>query len=236
MKIGLLECDHVAERFRHIAGDYRDMFTTLFRESSPQISWQFFDVCHGEFPASVEACDAYLTTGSRFSAYDDCDWIQTLKGFIRHIHKANLPFVGICFGHQILAEALGGRVEKAESSWGAGIHRVKIIQHEPWMEPGQRSCGLQFMHQDQVVRMPQESIVLGRTEDCPVAVFRVGETMLGIQPHPEFPKTYCEVLIRDRIELIGETKALAALNSLSLTTDEEIVAKWISNFLAARRA
>lgn len=234
MKIGLLECDHVAERFRHIAGDYREMFTALLSPCAPEFSLQCFDVCNGEFPASVDACDAYLTTGARLSAYDDNDWIQMLKGFVRQVYNAKVPFVGICFGHQVLAEALGGKVEKAENGWGVGVHRVKIVRHEPWMDPEQRSCGLQFMHQDQVQRLPEDSIVLGRTEDCPVAMFRVGETMLGIQPHPEFSSAYSEALICDRVERVGETKARTALDSLSLTTDEAVVAKWIAEFLSRR--
>src|SRR5262245_10219781 len=105
MKIGLLECDHIAERFRHIAGDYRDMFAALLGPLNPQLAWQSFDVCNGKFPTSVGVCDAYLATGSRFSAYDENDWIQTLRDFIRQIHEAKTPLVGICFGHQILAEA-----------------------------------------------------------------------------------------------------------------------------------
>ena len=119
MNVGLLECDHVLEKFRHIAGDYRDMFAVWL----PQFELQAFDVRNGEFPSSVDACDAYLTTGSRFSAYDDEAWIQQLKDFVRQLHEAEKPFVGICFGHQVLAEALGGKVEKAESGWGAELNQ-----------------------------------------------------------------------------------------------------------------
>ncbi len=228
MKVGLLECDHVLERFRHIAGDYHDMFASWL----PKVEMRCFDVRNGEFPALVNACDAYLTTGSRYSAYDDEAWIKTLKEFVWQLREAEKPFVGICFGHQILAEALGGKVEKAESGWGVGVHRVKVVQPEPWMIPEQSVCGLQFMHQDQVIRLPEESVVLGRTEHCPVAMFRVGRGMLGIQPHPEFVPAYTEALIRDRIERVGEAKARTALDCLSLATDEDVVAKWIGEFLA----
>ncbi|MGH9841518.1 MAG: glutamine amidotransferase-related protein [Blastocatellia bacterium] len=228
MKVGLLECDHVLERFRHIAGDYRDMFATWL----PKVEWRLFDARNGEFPTTVDVCDAYLTTGSRYSAYDDEAWIHTLKDFVRRLHAASKPFVGICFGHQILAEALGGKVEKAESGWGIGVHRVKIVLHEPWMRPELQVCGLQFMHQDQVVRLPEDSFVLGRTEHCPVAMFRVGRSMLGIQPHPEFVPAYTGALIRDRIKRIGEAEARTALDSLNLETDEDVIAKWVVEFLA----
>jgi GMP synthase-like glutamine amidotransferase len=227
MKVGLLECDHVLEKFRHIAGDYDEMFAAWL----PQVEWHSYDVRHGEFPASADACDAYLTTGSKFSAYDDETWIHTLKDFVRQLRDAGKPFVGICFGHQILAEALGGKVEKAESGWGVGVHRIEVVESEAWMNPEQPAFALQFMHQDQVTQLPGDSVVLSRTEHCPVAMFRVGRTMLGIQPHPEFTVAYSEALIRDRAERIGETKARTALDSLGLATGEALAAAWVAEFL-----
>ena len=231
MKIGLLECDHVLERFRHITGDYRNMFAALFERHAPDLKLQPFDVCNGEFPASMDACDAYLATGSRFSADDDVDWIHSLKDFVRRLRRADKPFVGVCFGHQILAEALGGKVVKAEQGWGVGVHNIEIGGHDAWMRPERRECGLQFMHQDQVVRLPESGVALGASDHCPVAMFRVGERMLGIQAHPEFSKDYSEALLLDRVERIGEAKARAALSSLSQATDEAAVAKWMAEFL-----
>jgi GMP synthase-like glutamine amidotransferase len=241
MKIGLLECDHVLERFRHIAGDYREMFAAMFARQAPQITLRSFDVCNGEFPSSLDACDAYLATGSRFSAYDDIDWIHALKHFVRRIHEAKRPFVGVCFGHQILAEALGGKVTKAGAGWGVGVHNVEMMKPgtpELWMRPEQSSCGLQYMHQDQVARLPEGAVVLGRSDHCPVAMFRAGDSMLGVQAHPEFMKAYSEALLLDRVERIGEERVKAALASLSQPTDESVVAKWIVEFLtdAAPRA
>jgi GMP synthase-like glutamine amidotransferase len=231
MKIGLLECDHVLERFRHIAGDYREMFAALFARHAPQITLRPFDVCNGEFPSSLDACDAYLATGSRFSAYDDIDWIHALKHFVRRIHEAKKPFVGVCFGHQILAEAFGGKVTKADTGWGVGVHNVEMMKPELWMRPEQSSCGLQYMHQDQVARLPESGVVIGRSDHCPVAMFRAGDSMLGVQAHPEFPKAYSKALLFDRVERIGEERAKAALASLSQPTDESVVTKWIVEFL-----
>jgi GMP synthase-like glutamine amidotransferase len=235
MKIGLLECDHVLERFRHIAGDYREMFAALFHRHAPQITLPHFDVCNGEFPSSLDSCDAYLATGSRFSAYEDVDWIHELKNFVRRIHETKKPFVGVCFGHQIMAEALGGKVTRADVGWGVGVHSVEVIRPESWMRPEQSSCGLQYMHQDQVERMPEDGVVIGRSDHCPVAMFRVGDSMLGIQAHPEFPKAYSKALLSDRIERIGAERANTALTSLDQPTDESVAAKWIVEFLEGRK-
>jgi GMP synthase-like glutamine amidotransferase len=236
MKIGLLECDHVLEKFRPIAGDYRDMFTTLFDYHAPRISLRPFDVCNGEFPSSLDDCDGYVTTGSRFSAYDDVDWIHALKDFTRKIHEIKMPFVGVCFGHQLIAEALGGKVARANVGWGVGVRDVEIIGSELWMKPEQSRCGLQYMHQDQVARMPEGGVALGRSEHCPVAMLRVGDSMLGIQAHPEFPKAYSEALLLDRIERIGRERVKTALGSLERSTDESVVTKWIAEFLGRQES
>jgi len=235
MKIGLLECDHVLERYRHIAGDYRDMFANLFARHAPQIALHPFDVCDGAFPPSLDACDAYLATGSRFSAYDDVDWIHALKDFMRRIHESKKPFVGVCFGHQLMAEALGGKVSRAATGWGVGVHGVEVIGPELWMRPEGSSCALQYMHQDQVERLPEDGVVIGRSDHCPVAIFRAGDSTLGIQAHPEFPKAYSKALLLDRVERIGEERVKTALASLDQPTDESVVAKWIVEFLERRK-
>jgi len=231
MKIGLLECDHVLDRFRHIGGDYRDMFTALFARHAPSLSLQPFDVCNGEFPRAVDECAGYLCTGSRYSVYDDVDWIHRLKDFVRQLRDADQPFVGICFGHQILAEALGGQVAKAAQGWGVGAHNIELVRQEAWMQPPQPSCRLQYMHQDQVQRLPADSSVLGQSAHCPVAMFRVGTTMLGVQAHPEFPAAYSDALLLDRIERIGADRVQAARASLAQATDEGMMTQWIAAFL-----
>jgi GMP synthase-like glutamine amidotransferase len=231
MKIGLLECDHVAERFRHIAGDYRQMFAASLNRYEPQLSLIPFDICHGQRPASLNACDAYICTGSSFSVYDDFDWIRSLKTFIRELHDAHHPFVGICFGHQMLADALSGTVSRSEHGWGVGVREIEITRSEAWMEPQRSNCKLQFMHQDQIGRLPENGVLLGQSEHCPVAMFRVGDRMLGVQAHPEFAKAYSQALLLDRVDRIGAELARTALASLEQETDEDLVINWIREFL-----
>lgn len=231
MKVGLLECDHVADDLRQIAGDYREMFTALFERHAPQLELEYFDVRNGEFPASVDVCQAFVATGSRFSVYDDEGWIHTLKDFVRQLRAADKPYVGICFGHQMLAEALDGKVEKAPQGWGIGIHPLNVIRAQSWMLPRQSSCGIQYTHRDQVQRLPENSTVLAESDHCPVAMFQVGEKMLGIQGHPEFPAAYAEALVRKRTELIGAELVNSA--NFSGPTDEAVITSWLTKFLGA---
>ena len=231
MNIGLLGCDDVPERFRQYGGTYREMFEHLLAPHLPDARFTWFDVTKGELPASADACDAYIATGSRYSVYEDRDWIERLKAFVRTLHRERKPYVGICFGHQVLAEALGGKVEAASHGWGVGVHDMAIVKAESWMQPPQKHCRLQYMHADQVLKLPPESEVLARAEHCEVAMFRVGDTMLGIEGHPEFPASYVEALLKDRKTRIGEQRVNEALAHVNEPTHDSVVAQWITNFI-----
>jgi GMP synthase-like glutamine amidotransferase len=235
LRIGVLECDHVAERYRAIGGDYVDMFRSLLDAHEPGLELVPYDVIGGELPPEPTACDGWLCTGSRHAVDDDHGWIAELSGFVRDVRDAGVPFVGVCFGHQVLARALGGRVERARSGWGAGIRAVSVEGggSAGGTSPPQGTLALHFMHRDQVTVLPPQGEVLGRAEHCPVALLRVGERMVGIQAHPEFTTAYAEALLADRVPLIGEEAVAAARAGLAQPTDEGRVARWMAGVLGA---
>jgi GMP synthase-like glutamine amidotransferase len=231
LRIGLLECDHVDEHNRTFAGDYVDMFRALLVEPLPHAEIIPYDARNGVLPDSPRDCDAWLCSGSRHSVYEDLDWIGDLSAFVRDARHAGSPFVGICFGHQLIAHALGGRTERADLGWAAGAHRIDITRPAPWMDPPRSSAELLFMHQDQVRELPEGGEVLACTDHCQVAVLAVGDRMLGIQAHPEFGPRYVEALLDDRVGRIGAERTEAARRSLARPTDEAAVARWIARFL-----
>jgi GMP synthase-like glutamine amidotransferase len=231
MRVGLLECDHVDERHRPIAGDYRDMFSALLAGPAPDAELVGYDVVAGRMPTSTDECDAWLCTGSRRSVYDTEPWIAGLSAFVRELRQAGARFVGICFGHQLLAHALGGWTTRAPGGWGAGAHRLDVRRTEPWMDPPTAAPSLLFVHQDQVQRLPDGGVVLASAPHCDIAMLAVGDTMLGIQAHPEFGAAYVDALLAGRAERIGEERAAAARRSLGEPTDASVVARWIVNFL-----
>ena len=236
MNIALLACDDVSSRFRHIAGGYQDMFDALLRPHMPDLTFTRYDVRAGEIPPTPHAHDVYLCTGSRHSVYDRLDWIDALKALVRGVRDSGRTFVGICFGHQVLAEALGGHVTKADQGWGIGVLDMNIVKPEPWMQPRQDHCRLQYMHGDQVQRMPPDSTLLAVAPHCEVAMFRVGETMLGIEGHPEFPAAYERALLESRRERIGPEPVDAALATLDTPTDHHVAGRWIANFIGESTA
>ena len=237
-KIGLLECDHVRDEFRHIAGDYRDMFPALFMPLAPHWEFVFYDVANDSFPSSIEECDVYICTGSKFSVYDDEPWIHRLKALVQQIYEHGKVYLGVCFGHQMLAEALGGKVQKSAAGWCVGIHEFTLQRTEPsaaltWINPPQENINLLMMCQDQVLQLPPDSTVLASANDCPVAMFRVGSKMLGVQAHPEFPLPYEEALMRSRVERIGAEKIAQGLESLRKPLHSQRMAQWMVAFVTS---
>jgi GMP synthase-like glutamine amidotransferase len=231
--VGLLACDEVAERFRHIAGGYQQMFEQLLAPRVPGLRITRFDVQEGNIPADPRTCDAWITTGSRASVYDDKEWIDATATFIRKVADSDHPFVGICFGHQLLAQTLGAEVKRAPRGWGVGVLPMRVVRNEGWMIPERSTVHLQYMHADQVTAPPDGATLLGESPHCPVAMFKSGPRLLGIEAHPEFPAAYASALIEDRRARIGAQMADDALERADIPTDSDLVGGWIARFLGA---
>lgn len=225
MKLGLLQCDHTLSTVRHIAGDYDEMFARWL-----PAEWRVYDLTAGQRPATLNECDAYITTGSKASVYDDEPWIHNFADLTREIQAANKPYLGVCFGHQMMGHALGGRVAKSPNGWGIGVHTFAVQQQEPWMQPAVPAVNLLMSCQDQVLDLPPGAQVLAGNSHCPVGIFRVGR-MLGIQGHPEFTPAYADALLNLRRERIGPERVDNALATLALPLHAHLLARWAALFL-----
>jgi len=228
--LGLLLCDHVRPEFLDISGDYAEMFRRLFTGHG-EVEVVTFDAIGGELPADPSQCDAWLTTGSRHSVYDDEPWIRALEGFVRQVAATDVPFIGICFGHQLIAKALGGSVMKSNRGWGVGVEEVEVRED---LGLGS-SYRLLTSYQDQIENLPPGGEILGWNEHCPVAMMGVGETIVGLQGHPEFEAAYSSALMESRRgHTIPEETVDAGLASLERDLDSGRLAQWILDF--ARKA
>ncbi len=227
MRLGLLVCDHVRPEFLHVSGDYEDMFRRLFA-SHDEVEVVGYDVIGGELPADTSGCDAWITTGSRYSVNDEEPWIRDLEQFVRQVADSAAPFIGICFGHQLIAKALGGSVVRSDRGWGVGLKEVDVR--------GDLGLGDSYRvltsHQDQIDALPPGGEILGWNEHCPVAMLGVGDNMVGIQGHPEFDPDYSEALMESRRgNLIPEETVDAGLASLGESPDSARLADWIIDFV-----
>lgn len=225
MTLGLLQCDHVDDDLRHISGDYSDMFQRWLPGH-----WRIFDLTAGQFPDPHE-CDAFVGTGSYRSVYDDVPWIHRFADLVRALHQHRRPFVGVCFGHQMIAHALGGRVEKTVRGWGVGVHEFSLASREFWMAPPLDRISVLMSCRDQVEQLPQGAVTLAGNQHAPVGMFRLG-TLLGIQGHPEWVPEYADALLAGRIERIGADQVAAARRTLSRDRNSAELSSWAANFLA----
>ncbi|SES95219.1 glutamine amidotransferase-related protein [Oceanicella actignis] len=226
MLIGILETGDVAPEMRARHGSFADMFRRLL--AGQGFAFRVWRVVDGQLPADPAEADGWLITGSKHAVYDDLPWIEPLKDFIRRAAAARAPMAGICFGHQIMAEALGGRVEKSERGWGIGPQTYDSV------EAG-RPITILASHQDQVTRKPPSAEVVASSEFCPYAglVYRDAPA-ISYQPHPEFRREFSRELIETRRGTVYDPAlADAALARMDAPLDSDWMARRIADFFRA---
>ncbi|VXA76741.1 hypothetical protein AERO9A_110054 [Aeromonas salmonicida] len=126
MRLGILDCDRLdPDLADHFGPVYSEMFIKGFRALAPELEFRIWSALDGELPDDLQECDAWLITGSRHDAYSDLPWIQALRAWIRLAHDADVKLAGVCFGHQVIAQALGGEVVKSTKGWGGAGRCVK---------------------------------------------------------------------------------------------------------------
>ncbi|TCP63083.1 GMP synthase (glutamine-hydrolysing) [Rhodovulum bhavnagarense] len=225
MQIGLLEAGHAAEIIRAEHGDYRDMFTRILEPHG--LSFRAWDVEGMQFPESVHDAEGWLISGSRHGVYEDHPFIPPLEEFIRAAYDAGIPLVGICFGHQIVAQALGGRVEKFAGGWSVGSTAYTIEG---------RPITLNAWHQDQVLIPPETAQTVGCSPFCAHAALIYNDRILTLQPHPEFDRGIIADMIAHRGSgIVPDPILVDATARLDRPTDGPDMAARIARFFKERR-
>ena len=222
MKIGILQAGHSPPELAEKFGNYDEFFKRLLAGNSFEFS--SYLVVDGVFPADIQEADGWLISGSKFGVYEAHEWIARLEDFLRAAFAAGKPMVGICFGHQILAQALGGKVEKFEGGWSAGVESYQLDGYS-------EDVTLLSWHQDQIIERPTQARVVGRSAFCQYAALAYGDQAYTIQPHPEFEADFVAELIEARREVLPPEIAQKAVNSLARKTSSAEVGAHIAAFL-----
>lgn len=218
MLIGILQTGHFLPDAN--LGGYSDLYARMLQGHG--LTFRTWSVVDMEFPETVKDADGWLISGSRHGAYEDLPFIPPLEDFIRDINAKAVPLVGICFGHQIIAQALGGRVEKFEDGWAVG-HTTYDFQGTP--------LALNAWHQDQVVEKPADATTVASNDFCQYAGFQYGKHIMSIQAHPEFTKTEIDALLTLRAPgLVTPERITDASSKLNSPDDNAIIADQIANF------
>lgn len=232
MKLGILKTGRPPKAAIPKFGTYPDMFIRLLGPDA--YDYRVFAADEGELPASPTECDAYLVTGGAAGAYEPDPWIGKTMDFLRAA-KGKAALVGVCLGHQMMAQAFGGRVIKSPKGWGLGEHDYRVLSREPWMDDGVGAIRLPASHQDQVVELPPGAHVWAASDFTPMgALAWPGERAISMQLHPEFEPAYAIDLIEHRREgVYTADEADRAVASYSGPDDRARVGGWINRFLAS---
>jgi GMP synthase (glutamine-hydrolysing) len=226
MLIGILETGLAPDALRARSGSYPDMFARLLAPHG--FDFRSWSVVNMEFPDSVHDAEGWLITGSRHGVYEDLPFIPPLEALIRQAVAEGVPVVGICFGHQIVAQAMGGRVEKFHGGWAVGPQDYDFEG---------RRLRLNAWHQDQVIEPPEGAEVIATHPFCSFAGLRYGDRALTVQPHPEFDDAFLQGLIETRGRgLVADDRLDAALDRMDGTNDAATMAARIAAFFRQPRS
>ncbi len=228
-RYAILDCEHVSETLDGF-GEFGDMMIDAFDSIGFDPEFELFDSKRGDLPASVSDFDGYIIMGSYSGAYDRDLWIYDLGNFIKDTYdNSDRKIVGICFGHQMIGQALGGKVIKADG-WGIGCLPISFSQGKfPLQLP--EKLNLLFSHGDQIVTLPANTSVLASSQHCPNAMISLENRILGLQAHPEFTVEFITKLIHKHTPHFGIETARKAIESLQVAPDNKAMLHILKDFL-----
>ena len=227
MKIGILHAGHFVPELQPELGDYTVLYGRLLNGHGHDFDLETFSVVDMQFPKGADVMDGWLVSGSKHGAYEDHAFIPPLEDFIRAIHASGKPLIGICFGHQIIAQALGGKVEKFDDGWSVG--RVEYDME------GQ-TFALNAWHQDQVVEVPDSAKNVGSSPFCINAALAYGDKIWTMQPHPEFESAAIDGLIRLKGSGVQPDRIAHAKDQLTAANNNADIGQKMATFFMKERA
>ena len=226
-RIAVIETGAPPAALQPAYGDYPAMMAAMLGHGFETTT---FDAQAGQLP-DAQGFDGVIVTGSPSGVYDGDAWIGRLLEWLRDA-RGRTKLIGVCFGHQAMAQAFGGRVEKSERGWGVGLH-----SYETAAEGLPSPMAIPVSHQDQVVDLPPGARVIVRSDFTPYAGLAYGGDAVSLQGHPEFQPAYAAALVEGRRgSRLTDRQADAAVASLEQPNDRAAVAQWLRTFLNPTRA
>ncbi|KAL1336173.1 hypothetical protein HN51_030587 [Arachis hypogaea] len=185
-RFGVLLCAEDSELVRKKYGGYFGVFVRMLAEEGER--WDVYRVARGEFPDDDELAlyNGFVITGSCNDAHGNDPWIHQLLNLLQKLNSINKKVLGICFGHQILGRALGGKVCRSPSGWDIGIRTVNLSSSSSLKLPSKLS--IIECHRDEIWELPPKAEVIAWSEKTGIEMFRYGDHIMGIQGHPEYTK------------------------------------------------
>lgn len=237
MQVTIIETGRAPGRLSEDYPRYPSMFMSLLGAADRDLTFRTVAVLDGEGLPAPDSCEAVLITGSPFGVYDSTPWMDPLRGFIRGVFAAKRPMIGVCFGHQVIADAMGGDVRKSEKGWGLGRHVYDVTAPADWMAGAGPTVALSVSHQDQVITPPAGARTLARSTHTDHAMLAYDTApVMSLQGHPEFSDEFVAALYAARRgKTLSDAQVESALASLNSPVDCALVGQWMANFIRAAR-
>ncbi len=200
-------------------------------------NWSTHDVRTEEVLPAVSGAAGFVITGSSSSVTERAPWMLRLEAFVRDVAEAKVPLFGICFGHQIVAQALGGEVILNPRGREIGTVRVRRLRQDAMFAAAPPEFDVNATHKDCVSQLPEGARLLAASELDPVQAFAIGETIRCVQFHPEMDGDAMRGYVEARAHLIEEEggDAKAILRGVTDAPDAEaILATWVRMFVKAQ--
>lgn len=230
MKIAILDADILYDSLRPDYGSYGRMFEHLLGPVTRDWQLTVYCVINGQYPADPAQYDGFLITGSKYDSFASDDWIVTLRQYAQALYELGKPMVGVCFGHQLLAHALGGRAGRSDAGWGLGVMQYRLEQAPAFVD-NRSAVNLIVSHRDQVLALPAPAQRLLSNDFCPNAAFYIPGRVLAIQGHPEFSVAYARALLALRADQLSPQLLTQVEASFATPHDGALVGTWIRRFL-----
>ena len=224
IRVNILLCDTFPGRLPPFIPNYESLFMDLFASIGEKVDYRIFQTWQGELPPVINTDEIYLVPGSLDSAYDDKPWILALLQWIETAYRCGAKLMGVCFGHQAIARALGGEVRQYEGGFGAGVRASRVIDEDMKVYFPDGAMHLLYSHHDQVVTLPQDAVLCATSDFCKNESFRIGHQVVTFQGHPEFTVAYSRHLLLNCCEDIDEVVRKQALESLDVLQPQGAIA------------
>ncbi|KAJ4966117.1 hypothetical protein NE237_017966 [Protea cynaroides] len=184
-KFAVLLCAEDSEYVKKLYGGYFPVFVGMLGEEGE--TWDLYRVSGGDFPEDdeLQCYDGFVLTGSCSDAHGNDLWILKLVNLLNKLNSMNKKILGICFGHQILCRALGGKTGRAVSGWDLGVRTINLL---PTKQFPALKLSIYECHRDEVWELPPGAEPIGWSDKTMVEMFKYKDHIMGIQGHPEYTK------------------------------------------------
>lgn len=183
----IIRTGHAPDRIRARHGDFPQWFQRAARLQAGRV--RIVDVAAGEELPAPRLTAGAIITGSGAMVTERLDWSERTAAWVRDAMDIELPLFGVCYGHQLMAHALGGRVDYLPGGREIGtqtITRLAETTPDALLDSAPARFAAHTTHEQAVLEPPPGAVRLARSERDPHQVLRYGEHAISTQFHPEF--------------------------------------------------